>query len=625
MKGLSKCFSVYGFIFLFAFFAACGDDDKASSPEEEEGEELVKQSSESSKAASSSSKDGNLESSSSVKAPKFVSGSFVDERDGKRYATVTVNRYTWMAENLQYETSNAVDSAGVFYYNGYEAEEACPSGWHLPSKEEWEDLLSDVASLYDDDAIKLLKSTIGWEAYEDTIDCNGVDSIGFNMEPFGYVLGSSSDDPYYDNAGRTATFWTSSLTNRGYPMDYRAHIGAEFSNIGDPFYSAMNAEGFLLNVRCLKNDNTMAGSVGSCTEKELGRIYTIRDHYYVCDTSGWELAYRDEILNSELGECNSDKEEKVVVFRDTAFICHSGETEWDVATLTEALGICSRDGENDKTIKMYQGIPYYCDYRWEPATANQYLPTCDSANNTVFEKFRDTLYTCDAGWWKIPTETQIALGTCDKNLRGDVVAVGDSQFVCMNHFWRPLSILELNLGVCTKDGDKKSYKKMNFVCDASRNLWKGILKGESKNYGVVAVDTLLWLTDNVTKTHWSSAISDESNGVSYCPSGWIMPSYEEWSNMMRYVAQYGGFSAEFTLDTTSAIYGLNMVEERQVDYWVPSQKYSCSDSHDEVICRADAVEIYEGSARMSMAWACEYTASAGVCTSTSAIRCVLRP
>ena len=104
-----------------------------------------------------------------------------------------------------------------------------------------------------------------------------------------------------------------------------------------------------------------------------------------------------------------------------------------------------------------------------------------------------------------------------------------------------------------------------------------------------------------------------------------MPSYEEWNNMLSYVSQYGGFGAEFTSDTTAAIYGLNMVEERQVDYWVPSKKYSCSDSYDEVICRADAVEISEGSARMSMAWACEYTASAGVCTSTSAIRCVLRP
>ena len=77
---------------------------------------------------------------------------------------------------------------------------------------------------------------------------------------------------------------------------------------------------------------------------------------------------------------------------------------------------------------------------------------------------------------------------------------------------------------------------MNFVCDGSRNLWQGTLKGESKTYGVVAVDTLLWLTNNVTKTHWSSSISDESNGVAYCPEGWIMPSYEEWNNMFRNMA-----------------------------------------------------------------------------------------
>ena len=620
MTTLSKKFSVFGFVLLFSILTACGDDDSASSPEQVEEEGSVEQSSESSKVSSSSSTENKVESSSSDKAPKFVTGIFTDDRDGQKYQTVTVNKYTWMAENLRYKTTDAIDSMGVFYYDGNEAMEVCPNGWHLPSEEEWNDLLSDVASLFGDDAIKLLKSVKGWDAVEDTIDCNGVDSIGFNMEALGYVVVES-----YDEVGETAAFWTSTLTKRGYPMANRAHIGVDFSGSRKPFFSAMNANDFHLNVRCLKDDNTMKGSVDECTEKNLGDIYSIRDHYYVCDTSGWELAYRDEILNSELGACDSAKAEKVEVFRDTAFICHSGDTEWDVATIFEALGRCDSDNENYKTVKMYQGIPYYCDYRWNPATANQYLPKCDSTNNTAFEKFRDTLYICDAERWKIPTETQTTLGTCDKKRRGESVAVGDSQFVCMNRFWRPLSILEQNLGICTKDGEKKSYKKMNFVCDGSRNLWQGTLKEESKTYGVVAVDTLLWLANNVTKTHWSSSISDESNGVAYCPEGWIMPSYEEWNNMLSYVSQYGGFGAEFTIDTTAAIYGLNMVEERQVDYWVPSKKYSCSDSYDEVICRADAVEISEGSARMSMAWACEYTASAGVCTSTSAIRCVLRP
>ena len=188
--------------------------------------------------------------------------------------------------------------------------------------------------------------------------------------------------------------------------------------------------------------------------------------------------------------------------------------------------------------------------------------------------------------------------------------------------------MERELGVCTKDGAKGTYRGMEFVCDASRHLWKGSLQADTKTYGVVAVDTLLWLTNNVMKTHWSVEISDSLNGVDFCPPGWIMPSKDEWTNMIAYVTRYGGLSAEFTIDSTAAIYGLNMVEEKEVDYWVPSQQYSCSGDEYSFTgrsCMATAAEVSNGSARMGSAWAYGYVSSAGVCSSTSAIRCVLRP
>ena len=98
--------------------------------------------------------------------------------------------------------------------------------------------------------------------------------------------------------------------------------------------------------------------------------------------------------------------------------------------------------------------------------------------------------------------------------------------------------------------------------------------------------------------------------------------------MLDYVSGYGGISAEFTIDSEAAIYGLNMVEKEGVEYWVPSQQKSCSGDEYSFTgrsCMADAVEVSNGSARMGSAWACGYVSSAGVCSSTSAIRCVLRP
>jgi len=86
---------------------------------------------------------------SAVKSEGPDSGTFVDSRDGKEYKWVRIGSQVWMAENLRFVpesgwkcwNDNEADCAkrGVFY-DWETASKASPSGWHLPSDEEWKTL-----------------------------------------------------------------------------------------------------------------------------------------------------------------------------------------------------------------------------------------------------------------------------------------------------------------------------------------------------------------------------------------------------------------------------------------------------------------------------------------------------
>ena len=156
-------------------------------------------------------------------------GEMKDTRDGKAYKIIQIGSQTWMAENLNYETENSYcynDSTEYCekygrLYTWEAALNACPSGgWHLPTKEEFETLISNVGGV--ETAGKMLKSTTGWEE-----DGNGLDKYGFNVLPAG-----DREDGLFYAAGEDAYFWsaTEDLETSAYVLyliysDERAYLG----------------------------------------------------------------------------------------------------------------------------------------------------------------------------------------------------------------------------------------------------------------------------------------------------------------------------------------------------------------------------------------------------------------
>jgi len=128
--------------------------------------------------------------------PSQEKGKFTDSRDGNTYEWVKIGNQVWMSENLAYtgdgiqyitdddEWASNTDYDGWCYYGNEEsngsvngvlyqweaAKTACPSGWHLPTKSEWIDLVNYLkANSYSYDGVignegiaKSLATDTGW-------------------------------------------------------------------------------------------------------------------------------------------------------------------------------------------------------------------------------------------------------------------------------------------------------------------------------------------------------------------------------------------------------------------------------------------------------------------------------
>ena len=229
------------------------------------------ESSSSSETTQSSSSSENISAGSVYDA---TAKTLKDLRDGQTYKTVTIGDQTWMAENLNYKTTNSycyndADSNCTKYGRLYtwaaaidsvklatdadnpldcgygktcglsgKVQGVCPEGWHLPSYDEWNTLFTAVGGK--SIAGAKLKSQTGWTAYD---GITNEDSFGFSALPAGY----RSLNGNYLYEGDYAGFWSSTEDNSSHA--YYMYLYYSLGSVGNGYSNKYYGR----SVRCLKD------------------------------------------------------------------------------------------------------------------------------------------------------------------------------------------------------------------------------------------------------------------------------------------------------------------------------------------------------------------------------------
>ena len=508
----------------------------------------------------------------------------MDNRDGRIYRYVRIDIQYWMAENLNY---------GDTAYSWNEAKTACPAGWHLPSKEEWDYLFRSIGSTSQSE----------------------LDKRGFAARPAG-LLGVS--------------YWTSSYDK---DSQGRSPYDIFFSNTGTGL-SKLHDSTSRFPVRCVQDYETLS----ACDEENLHRVARYNNMvYYVCEEDGWHMMNYDEYNEFKwtgavegktlwdgsdprmcyvydnsawyerdssncklgLGGCTAARQGELSrSSKSVWYTCDNGTwvgtmdstvdqimlgTDFDEGTVVKcpsngrycvfqdghwregtkmdsvlyALGgtPCMVEGDTSKV--KYAGEYYVCRYvswravhmQWEtaPQIYNDTYDDRDECSATglygdgTFHNKHDNaagrVYVCENGGFRLPTEIEMSMNMgCTSYNYGKKIKVNHSHFICTESGWAvDPDVWEEDSFTDPRDG--REYRTVG--------IWDQVWMGENLNYtDSVATPDLegkRWCYDNEADqcdTYGSFYSCELSSQV--CPAGWRLPSISDWMNLYNFIVLMGG-------------------------------------------------------------------------------------
>lgn len=431
-------------------------------------------------------------------------GDEIEDIDGNIYNTTLIGEQCWMAENLNTTQGAAGNNITRYCYdddpvrceqygglydwntvmNGEESSNSnpsgvqgiCPEGWHVPSDEEWTQLVDYVVSQgYPNDhndpngagnalkSCRQVNSPLGGDCntsehprWDEHNMHHGLDAFGFIVFPGGYRY----TDGYFYTLGYDGIFWssmeTSSTSAWGRDM---------YGSLGDVYHDDSN-KGNGFSVRCLKDDLAL-----NLPPTQPANPIP-------------EDGATNQSINTELQWACSDPEQDPLTY-DVYF----GTANPPVELVSTAQA---------DTFYTSATLDYDTQYFW-------IIITHDDQGNTT-----------EGPVWSFTTEEEPAGFTCGVSTITDIdgnvyntTLIGDQCWMAEN--------LNTTRDATGNDITRYCYDNDPERCEQYGGLydWNTMMNGEE------------------------SSNSNPSGVQGICPEGWHVPSDAEWTQLVDYVVSQG--------------------------------------------------------------------------------------
>ena len=487
MKKLFCCVS------LCVFFVACGSSSSGSDePSSKDSPEVLDSLQNAEAVTDLNSEDYIKASSFDIELIEEDGGSFDDD-----FEAVQVGKYRWMTSNVSKNegittnmcygdsASNCSEYGRLFKY--YYAYEACPGSYHVPSKEDWSNLM-DLREKYPELG-PMLKLSYGGicSGYGET-ECSDLgthayyltaDSLVANFKKGGSGVSFSRFDMYSYYSLRCVGYVDIVADLQDLPA-----CNESSAQWLDRFYVVK----YKSNYYCTGN-RWVDDFSDDCDRSQKNVYATFNDSVYVCKNSSWRLA---TILDSR-DECTTSIDSSLIIFNGVRYACEDGfwrefsdtenalgycngkrffdldsirkgdgykvyvcdTTGWRVAKNYDYLGYCGKAQYRtiDTLILGTDSSAYFCDSTgWRLAVNTDYLKACKAKIigevDTLKTESGTFLYTCDTtGWRKAVIED--VYGKCDSLHTYKTAVFKGANYVCRDKYWDSFTSLEDSLGVCT--------------------------------------------------------------------------------------------------------------------------------------------------------------------------------